>query len=74
MGSWASLIIDYRGGCGEGGDGFVGAFQIGEVTGEGKGGAERERVGLQDQGGERNDKSGPTLTSSMFPVGFLQRR
>ncbi|KAM2471528.1 hypothetical protein ACFX1W_046798 [Malus domestica] len=42
--------------------------RISEVIGEGKERVEQGRVGLQDQGGERRDESGPMPTSCTFPV------
>lgn len=66
-------IIDHHGGrrrgCGGGGRGFEGAFQLGEVAGEGEGGAEEERVGLQGPGGEGGDEAGGQ--EGVFVVGVV---
>ncbi|KAM1948990.1 hypothetical protein ACFX15_009106 [Malus domestica] len=47
-------------------DGDEDAFQLRNVTREGKGGTEEEKVGCP--GGECSDESGPTLTQSMSPI------
>lgn len=49
-----------RRGVGRGGRGrgFEGAFELGEVAGEGEGGAEEEGGGLEGPGGEGGDEAG----------------
>lgn len=46
-----------RGGVGRG-RGFEGAFELGEVAGEGEGGSEEEGGGLEGPGGEGGDEAG----------------